>query len=67
MLPGSRVLIRVHAHPGFQVWAPRPLIGVRTHWGTLGLVPRKMGRLSGLTLTRGFMCGPLDALQPHLS
>ena len=59
MLPGSRVLIRVHAHPGFQVWAPRPLIGVRTHGGTLGLAPRQLGHLSGLALTWGFRCGSL--------
>ena len=37
---------------------PRPLIGVRTHWGTLGLAPRQRGCLSGLILTWGFRCGP---------
>ena len=26
-------LIRVRAHPGFQLWAPRPLIGVRALLG----------------------------------
>ena len=42
---------------------PRPLIGVCTHWGTLGLSPRQLGCLSGLVLTRGFCCGPLDVRQ----
>ena len=42
---------------------PRPLIGVRTHWGTLGLALRQLGHLSGLALTRGFRCGSLDVLQ----
>ena len=37
--PGSAAgpLIRVRTHPGFQLWAPRILIGVHTHPGTLGL------------------------------
>ena len=48
--------------PGFQVWAPGHC-GVRTHWGTLGLALRQLGRLSGLVLTQGFRCGPLDARQ----
>ena len=26
----ARPLIRVYTHPGFQLWSPRPLIGVRT-------------------------------------
>ena len=70
---GSQPLIRLRAHPGaFCLCAyqgacppgvsgvgPRPLIGVRTHWGTLGLAPRQLGRLSGLALTRGFRCRPL--------
>ena len=34
MLPGSRVLIRAPTHPGFQVWAPSPLIWVRTSWAS---------------------------------
>ena len=29
MLPGSRALIMVPPHPGFQVWAPSPLFWVR--------------------------------------
>ena len=34
---GAQALIDVCAHVGFQVWAPRLLIGVRTHLGALGL------------------------------
>ena len=36
---------------------PRPLIGVRAHWGTLGQVPRQPGHLSGPVPTRSFSCG----------
>ena len=35
--PGQPALIQVCTHPSFQVWAPRPLIEVRTHPGALGL------------------------------
>ena len=45
--------------PGVSGVGPRPLFGVCTHWGTLCLALRQLGRLSGLTLTRGFRCGPL--------
>ena len=29
----ARLLLRVHTHPGFQVWAPRLLIWVRRDLG----------------------------------
>ena len=41
---GAGSLIRVRAHPGFQLWAPSPLIWVRTNrgsgvcWGCLSCV-----------------------------
>ena len=35
--PAAGAMIRMCAHPGFHLWAPRPLIGVRTHPGALGL------------------------------
>ena len=38
-------LITVHTHPRFQVWAPRPLIGVRTPPGALGLCAQAAGLL----------------------
>ena len=44
--------------PGVLGVGPRPLTGVRTHWGTLGLAPRQLGHLSGRTLPWGFSCGP---------
>ena len=40
--------------PGVSGVGPRPLIGVCTHWGTLGLAPRQPGRLSGRVLTPEF-------------
>ena len=47
------------AHPpGVSGVGPRPLIGVCVHWGTLGLAPRHLGRLSGCLLTQSFSCGP---------
>ena len=42
--PAAGPLIRVRAHPGFQVWAPSPLIWVHTNrasgmcWGCLSCV-----------------------------
>ena len=36
-------LIRVRTHLRFQVWAPRPLIDVRTHPGALGLSSQAAG------------------------
>ena len=64
MLPGSRALISAPARLGVSGVGPRPLTGVGTHWGTLGLAPRHLGCLLGLALTPGFRCGPLDACQP---
>ena len=32
--------------PGVSGVGPRPLIGVRTHWGSFGLAPRQPGCLS---------------------
>ena len=63
MLPGSRALISAPARLGVSGVGPRPLTGVGTHWGTLGLAPRQLGRLSGLGLTQGFRYEPLDSSQ----
>ena len=64
MRPGSRAAYQGARPPRVSGVVPRPLIGVRTHWGTLGLAPRHLGCLLGLALTPGFRCGPLDACQP---
>ena len=31
--PAAGAMFRVGAHPGFHLWAPRPMIGVRAHLG----------------------------------
>ena len=56
--PGSRVTYQGTCPPEVSGVGPRPLIGVHTHWGSLGLAPRQPGRLSGCALTRSFSCGP---------
>ena len=56
--PGNRAASQGMRPPGVSGVGPRPLLGVRAHWGTLGLAPRQPGRLSGCTLTRNFSCGP---------
>ena len=52
--PAVVLLIRVRTHPGFQVWAPRPLIGVGTNWAS-GVGAQAADR--GMHPSRGF--GPV--------
>ena len=59
MLSGGWALIRAPAHRGFRCgpqatdWGTHPL-------GHFGSVAQAAGPLSGLVLTQGFRCGPLD-------
>ena len=43
MHPGSRAAYQVTCPPRVSGVGPRPLIGVRTHWVTLGLAPSYQG------------------------
>ena len=55
----ARPLTRVHTLPRFQVWAPRLLIGVRTHMGALGLCAQAAGPVIGVyTDPRLWACEP---------
>ena len=49
-------LISVHTHPRFQVWAPRPLIGVHTYPGALCLCAQAAGPLIWVHTDLGFRC-----------
>ena len=55
--PGCCAAYQGAGPPGVSGVGPRPLIGVRAHWGTLGQVPRQLGRLSGRAPTRSFSFG----------
>ena len=48
--------IRVRIHPGFQVWAPRPLIRVHTHLWALGLCAQAACPLIWVGTDLGFRC-----------
>ena len=56
--PGSQAAYQGACPPGVSGVGPRPLIGVRATWGTLGLAPRQPGCLSGRALIWSFSCGP---------
>ena len=49
-------MIMVCTHPVFQVWAPRPLIGIRTDLGALGLCAQVAWSLIWVRTDLGFRC-----------
>ena len=63
--PGSRAAYRGARPPGVSGVGPRPLIGVRSHWGTPALAPRQLGHLSGAYPPGVSVVGPQSANAFH--
>ena len=59
--PGSRAAYQVTCPPRVSGVGPRPLIGVRTHWGTLGLAPRQPGPYRSVRSPGVSVVGPQSA------